>query len=261
MNRINNPISALYDPPVAFSYQNLSLALVGLMCIPSAPLQSNVIVDVSKMLLTFPAYSFTLIIKSRHAVDAESFKVKTHWEIYKNNYKTFTIFTINSLNFFLSTLAKHTLFSPNYPCLQIKSNFLSPFSSNQTQFCTLESSLATAKGNDKRWRRIVKMKFDHNLSRSNTNRHHLVVQVIFWTYARVSVRLIAARHGWICLSHEALCDRCLSHQELDSVVRRAACRTKRQVHPRLAASNCTKSMRQAPCRTKRQIHCNWLLIW
>ena len=42
------------------------------------------------------------------------------WEIYENNHKIFTIFTINPLNFFLSTLAKHTFFSPNYPSLQTK---------------------------------------------------------------------------------------------------------------------------------------------
>ena len=42
------------------------------------------------------------------------------WEIYENNHKIFAIFTINPLNFFLSTLAKHTLFSPNYPSLQSK---------------------------------------------------------------------------------------------------------------------------------------------
>lgn len=42
------------------------------------------------------------------------------WEIYENNHKIFAIFTINLLNFFLSTLAKHTLFSPNYPSLQTK---------------------------------------------------------------------------------------------------------------------------------------------
>ena len=62
------------------------------------------------------------------------------WEIYENNHKTFAIFTINPLNFFLSTLAKHTIFSPNYPSLQTKNNFLSLISSNQRQLFTLESS-------------------------------------------------------------------------------------------------------------------------
>ena len=61
-------------------------------------------------------------------------------EIYKNNHKTFVIFTINFLNFFLSTLTKHTLFSPNYPSLQTKSKFLSFLSSKQRQLSTLESS-------------------------------------------------------------------------------------------------------------------------
>ena len=45
-------------------------------------------------------------------------------EIYENNHKIFTIFRINPLNFFLSTLAKHTLFSPNYPSLQTKRNLV-----------------------------------------------------------------------------------------------------------------------------------------
>ena len=70
-------------------------------------------------------------------------------EIYTNNHKTFAFFTINPLNFFLSTLVKHTLFSPNYSSLQTKSNFLSLISSNQKQLSTIESSTATAKGNDK----------------------------------------------------------------------------------------------------------------
>ena len=46
-----------------------------------------------------------------------------NWEIYENNHKIFVIFIINPLNFFLSTLAKYRLFSPNYPSLQTKNNF------------------------------------------------------------------------------------------------------------------------------------------
>ena len=42
------------------------------------------------------------------------------WEIYKNSHKIFAIFTINPFNFFLSILAKHTLFSSNYPSSQTK---------------------------------------------------------------------------------------------------------------------------------------------
>ena len=127
-----------------------------------------------------------------------------YWKIDKNNHKIFIIFTINSLNFFLSTLAKHTLFSSNYPYLQTKNNFLSPILSNQIRLCTLELSPATAKGNGKRRRRTVKMKSYHNPSGSNTNRHHWVVWVIFqWDYL---LRVVGQSVFWY--------DRRLSHEPM-----------------------------------------------
>lgn len=51
---------------------------------------------------------------------------KIERKIYKNNPIFFVIFTISPSNFFLSILAKHKVFSLNYPYLQSKSNFSSP---------------------------------------------------------------------------------------------------------------------------------------
>ena len=126
------------------------------------------------------------------------------WEIYEYNHKYFVIFTINHLNFFLSTLAKDKLISTNYPSLQNKTNIVSSISSNQTQLSRFSQP--------RRPKTTIKVKSDHNLSGSNTNRHHLMVWVIF-------LNLLNWVRGWIwrqCACRTKLrATSCLSHQPLE----------------------------------------------